>query len=69
MGFEVTEVQKALKGADYPMNGEDLAKLAERNGADHELVEALRGLREVDGPNAVMAELKGQLTGRRGDGN
>jgi hypothetical protein len=37
--------------------------------ADRELVEALRGLREVDGPNAVMAELKGQLTGRRGDGN
>lgn len=69
MGFQVTDVQKALKGADYPMDGDELAKLAERNGADRELVEALRGLREVDGPNAVMVELKGQLTGGRGDSN
>jgi len=61
--FQVTEVQKALKGADYPMDGEALAGLAESNGADGELVEALRGLREVDGPNTVMQELKGRLGG------
>jgi hypothetical protein len=61
--FQVTEVQKALKGADYPMDGAALSKLAESNGADSELVEALRSLREVDGPNTVMQELKGSLGG------
>lgn len=33
MGFQVNKVQKALQGADYPMNGGQLAGLAERNGA------------------------------------
>ena len=61
--FQVTDVQKALKGADYPMAGPELAELAKRNGADGDLVEALRGLREVDGPNGVMKELKGHLSG------
>lgn len=62
-GFQVTEVQKALKGADYPMDGAALAELAKSNGADDALVDALRGLREVDGPNGVMKELKGDLGG------
>ncbi|MBW0111711.1 DUF2795 domain-containing protein, partial [Pseudonocardia sp. KRD-182] len=56
-------VQKALKGADYPMDGAAMADLAESNGADKELVDALRPMREVDGPNGVMKELKGQLGG------
>lgn len=63
MSFQVTDVQKALKGADYPMDGAALADLAESNGADRELVDALRPMREVDGPNGVMKELKGQLGG------
>ena len=63
MAWQVTEVQKALKGADYPMTGEQLADLAQRNNADDALVEELRGLREVDGPNGVMKELKGDLGG------
>lgn len=63
MALQVTEVQKALKGADYPMDGSALAELAQSNGAETELVDALRGLREVDGPNGVMKELKGQLGG------
>lgn len=63
MTFQVTEVQKALKGAEYPMDGPRLAELADSNGADGELVEALRGLREVEGPNGVMKELKGDLGG------
>ena len=63
MAWQVTEVQKALKGADYPMTGEQLADLARRNDADEALVEELRGLREVDGPNGVMKELKGELGG------
>lgn len=65
--FQVTEVQKALKGADYPMDGDQLAELAESNGAESELVEALKPLRKVDGPNTVMQELKGQLGGSTDD--
>jgi hypothetical protein len=66
--WQVTEVQSVLKGADYPANGDQLAELAERNGADQELVQALRGIdREVGGPNGVMKELKGSLGGPTGD--
>ena len=62
MAFDVTEVQKALKGADYPMTGDQLAELAQSNGADDALVQELRGIgREVDGPSGVMKELKGNL--------
>jgi hypothetical protein len=65
MAFQVTEVQKALKGVDYPASKDELASHAERNGGDRELVEALRGMDKAtfDGPNAVMKELKGSLTG------
>jgi hypothetical protein len=64
MTFQVTEVQKALKGADYPATGDQLADLAKSNGAGQELQDALKGIgRELDGPNAVMQELKGDLTG------
>ena len=66
MGYQVTDVQKALKGADYPASGDDLAKLAEKNGADAGLVDSLRGMREVDGPNGVMKELNGELGGPAG---
>lgn len=61
--FQVTEVQKALKGASYPLDGAALAELAKSNGGSDELVEALRGLREVEGPNGVMKELKEHLGG------
>ena len=40
-----------------------IAELAQRNGAESELVDALRGVREVEGPNGVMKELKGDLGG------
>ena len=65
MALQVTEVQKALKGVDYPATKEELASQAERNGGDRELVDALRnmGKDSFDGPNAVMKELKGSLTG------
>ena len=68
MAFQVTEVQKALKGFDYPGSAQDLADHAQRNGADRELVDALRGMSKdnFDGPNAVMSELKGQLGGSTG---
>ena len=59
MGFQVTEVQKSLKGLDYPGSPEDLARHAQSNGADKGLVEALRNLPKdsFDGPNAVMHSL------------
>jgi hypothetical protein len=63
MAFQITDVQKALKGADYPADGNALAETARGNGAGDDLVKALQGMREVDGPNGVMKELKGQLTG------
>lgn len=65
MGLQVTEVQKALKGVDYPASRQQLADHAEGQGADRELVHALHGMQKdsFDGPNAVMAELKGQLGG------
>jgi hypothetical protein len=69
MAFQVTEVQRVLKGADYPMDGKDLAALAEKNGADDDLVEALKGLGKVDGPNGVMKQLKGELGGPTPGGN
>ncbi len=67
MAFQVTEVQRHLKGASYPSSGDDLAKLAQSNGADDELVEALRGIGgSVDGPNEVMKQLSGDLGGATG---
>jgi Protein of unknown function (DUF2795) len=61
MSFQVTEVQKALEGADYPMGGDALAELASDNGTDPKLVDELRGLREVEGTSGVMTELKDDL--------
>ncbi len=66
--FQVNEVQKYLKGADYPMDGEQLAGLAERNGAREELVEALRGVGKVNGPNTVMKQLKEHVGGKPAEG-
>jgi hypothetical protein len=65
MAFQITEVQKALKGVGYPASKEELASHAEGNGADRELVDALRTMdkHSFDGPNAGMKELKGSLTG------
>jgi hypothetical protein len=59
MGFQITEVQKSLKGFDYPGLPDQLARHAESHGADSDLVEALRGLRKesFEGPNAVMHSL------------
>jgi hypothetical protein len=64
MSFQVTEVQRALEGADYPMSGEQLAQLARQNGATPELVDELARIdHEVPSPTVVMGELKGELGG------
>jgi hypothetical protein len=64
MGLQVTEVQKALKGADYPAGRDDLVRLAEEHG-DAEVAEALRdsGRGEFGGPDDVMEALRGKLGG------
>jgi hypothetical protein len=53
------EVQKALKGADYPAKGEDLAKLARRNRANEAVVKELESHRRdtYGGPNEVQHAL------------
>ena len=51
MAWQVTEVQRYLKGADYPMDGSQLAELARSNDAPDDLVEELSHLDRVDGPS------------------
>jgi hypothetical protein len=65
MGIQVTEVQKALKGVDYPATSSQLAEYAEKNGADSDVVDALRNMGEetFEGPSGVMKQLKGALGG------
>jgi uncharacterized protein DUF2795 len=62
--FQVNDVQTYLKGADYPMDGKQLAALAKRNGGPSELVELLERVSEVDGPSGVMKQLKDHLGGK-----
>lgn len=49
------DVQKALKGADYPASKDHLLETARKNGADEEVIQALSGLgdEELDSPAAV----------------
>lgn len=63
MGFDVTQVQKALKGASYPASSDDLAECAANNNADTDLVDALRniGQDDIGGPDQVMHELRDKL--------
>jgi hypothetical protein len=49
------------------MDGKQLAQLAKKNGAGDDLVDALKGVKQVDGPNTVMKELKNSLGGKPGD--
>jgi hypothetical protein len=46
---------------DYPATRDDLVRRAEDNGADGDVVEALRQIpdREYDGPSGVSAEVFG----------
>ena len=53
------EVQRHLKGVDYPASKDDIVAAAERNGAPEEVLEQLRRMDQerFDGPNAVQAAL------------
>lgn len=40
------ELQKSLKGVDYPASKDDVVKAAEKNGADKEVMDALQSLKD-----------------------
>jgi hypothetical protein len=54
------EVQKHLKGMNYPASRDELVATAEQNGADEELLQQLRNLstNRFSGPDDVMEALK-----------
>lgn len=60
MEFNPIDVQKHLKGVNYPASRDDLAATAEKNDAPGDLVEKLRSLNknEFSGPDDVMHALK-----------
>ncbi|WP_327103410.1 DUF2795 domain-containing protein [Nonomuraea glycinis] len=49
------QLQKHLKGVDYPASKSDLVATAREQGADQDIISALEAMpdREYDGPNAV----------------
>ncbi len=53
--FNPIELQKYLKGMDYPASKDDLVSTAQSNGAPQEIVDQLQGMDKdsFDGPNAV----------------
>ncbi|WP_309055844.1 DUF2795 domain-containing protein [Streptomyces sp.] len=55
------DVQKALKGAEYPASGDDLVSVARRNGADDAVVRKLEDSRSkrYDGPGDVQKSVFG----------
>jgi hypothetical protein len=56
------DVQKALKGAHYPAKGKELAKVAEDNGADRELIRELQSHSKdnYDSPSDVQSAVFGK---------
>ena len=56
MDVNPIELQKYLKGVDYPVDRDELVQTAESNGAPQEIVDALRKADQdrFDGPNAVQ---------------
>ncbi|MEA2282701.1 MAG: hypothetical protein QOK21_3308 [Solirubrobacteraceae bacterium] len=59
MDVNPIELQKYLKGADYPADKGELAQLAESNGAPSEIVDAIRSASQesFDGPSGVQKSL------------
>ncbi len=54
--FNPIEMQKYLKGVDYPASKDDLVSTAQSNDAPGEIVDQLKGMSKdsFDGPNAVV---------------
>ena len=55
------EVQRHLKGMDYPATKDEVVAKAEENGAGDDIVEQLRSMsrNQFSGPDDVMEALKG----------
>ena len=51
------DIQKALSGMDYPASRDQIVAHAEQNGADEDILDALRGIddREYEGPSGVSS--------------
>jgi hypothetical protein len=62
--FNPGEATHYLEGAEYPASKEDLASVAEGNGAPDELVERIRtlGRPTFSGPDEVVEELESSPT-------
>ncbi len=58
--FDPEEAKQYLEGVDYPASKEDLASVAEANGASDGLLERIRtlGRPTFSGPDEVVAELE-----------
>jgi Protein of unknown function (DUF2795) len=56
------DVQRVLKGADYPAKKEDLVELAKKNHADQRIIDkiASSGAKQFDGPNDVQKAVFGK---------
>jgi hypothetical protein len=54
--FNPIEIQKYLKGVDYPASKDDLVSKAQDNGAPSEVVDRIKSASgdEFDGPDKVM---------------
>lgn len=61
MDVSPIDLQKALRGAQYPAGKQDLTDLARQNEASGDVARALDALpeREYDGPDEVNAALGG----------
>lgn len=57
------ELQKYLKGVDYPASKDDVVKAAEGNGADDEIMDALKSLSEdkFERPTDVTKALSDEM--------
>ena len=55
------DIQKALSGLDYPATKDQILQHAEQNGADQEILDALRQIddREYEGPSGVSSAVFG----------
>ena len=51
------DIQKALSGMDYPASKDQIVRHAEQNGADGEVLDALKKIedREYEGPSGVSS--------------
>jgi hypothetical protein len=56
-----TQVQKFLGGIDYPASKDTIVSTAQNEGADDNVLDALRGIpdKEYDGPTAVSEAVSG----------